>query len=439
MTRLRKTLIAVGALGVVSVIVGASVLSRPKTKGEEVYMAKAVVKDLASFVAATGRIEARTKVNVQSSVIGEIRQLPVKEGDVVEKGDLLVQIDPERYRTEVDRLESAVRMQKIAIEQAEVSLANTERQYRRNQSLRGGSGLVSQEALERSELDFNSRTIDVKSLKEQVAQAQASLARARDDLSKTTIRSPIDGTVTKLNAEKGEITLTGTMNNAGTVIMIVSDMGEILATVDVDETRVAQVRLGQTARVVVDAIGEAKPYTGKVVEIAGSAEQRPGQQTQVFEVKIALDTIDAQLRPGMTAKAKIETQSAKQVVSVPIQAVMLRPATEIADALAGGGKQQDDARTGDSKAGEVKEGDATAGETKECVFVVDGGKANLRPVKSGISDETSVALLEGLKGGETVVTGPYRSMRDLKDRDAVKERKEKEPKDDEKKSEVRVE
>ena len=268
----------------------------------------------------------------------------------------------------------------------------------------------------------------MKSLKEQVAQAEASLARARDDLSKTTIRSPIDGTVTKLNAEKGEITLTGTMNNPGTVIMIVSDMGEILATVDVDETRVAQVRIGQTARVVVDAIGEAKPYTGKVFEIAGSAVQRTGQQTQVFEVKLALDTIDAQLRPGMTAKARIETQSAKQVVTVPIQAVMLRPASEVADAVAGKATKKGDAKTGDAK----------TGDTKESVFVVDGGKAKLRPVKSSISDETSVALIEGLKGGETVVTGPYRSMRDLKDGDAVKERTDKEPKDNEKKADEDV-
>jgi HlyD family secretion protein len=259
MTTLQKGLIAAGAVVVVGGMIAASVLSKPKAKGEEVYMAKAAVKDLASFVSATGRIEARTKVNIQSSVIGEIRELPIKEGDVVKKGDLLVQIDPERYRTEVDRLQSALRMQKIAIEQAEVSLTNSERKFHRNESLRGNSGLVSQEAYEVSELDFNSRSIDVRSLKEQVAQADASLARARDDLSKTTIRSPMDGTVTKLNAEKGEITLTGTMNNPGTVIMIVSDMGEILATVDVDETRVTQVKLGQVARVVVDAVGESKP------------------------------------------------------------------------------------------------------------------------------------------------------------------------------------
>jgi HlyD family secretion protein len=423
MTTLQKSLIAVGAVVVVGGIIAASVLSRPKTKGEEVYMAKAAKTDLASFVSATGRIEARTKVNVQSSVIGEIRELPVKEGDVVKKGDLLVQVDPERYRTEVDRLQSAVRMQKIAIEQAEVSLANSERKYRRNQSLLGNSGLVSQEAFEVSELDFHSREIDVRSLKEQVQQAEASLARARDDLSKTTIRSPMDGTVTQLNAEKGEITLTGTMNNPGTVIMVVSDMGEILATVDVDETRVTQVRLGQTARVVVDAVGEAKPYTGKVFEIAGSAVQRAGQQTQVFEVKVALDTVDAQLRPGMTAKARIETQTAKDVITVPIQAVMLRPTSELAEAAAGGAKKND------AKKADTKKTDAKVGETKECVFVVEDGKAKLRAVKSGISDETSVAVLEGLKEGDTVVTGPYRGLRDLKDGDAVKEKKAEESKD----------
>ena len=283
MTTLQKSLIAVGAIVVAGAIVAASTLSKPKEKGEEVFMAKAAKRDLTSFVQATGRIEAKTKVNVQSSVIGEIVSLPVKEGEVVKKGDLLVQVDPQRYRSEVERLESAVRSQSIAIEQSEVALANAERQYKRNASLFQTGGLVSQEAYELSELDFRSRTIDLKSMKEQMGQATASLDKARDELKKTTLRSPIDGTVTALNAEKGEITLTGTMNNPGTVIMVVSDMGEILATVDVDESRVTQVELGQKARIVVDAVGEAHPYAGTVVEIAGSAVQRAGQQTQVFE------------------------------------------------------------------------------------------------------------------------------------------------------------
>jgi HlyD family secretion protein len=325
-------------------------------------------------------------------------------------------------------------MQKIAIEQAEVSLTNSERKYRRNQSLLGNSGLVSQEAFELSELDFNSRTIDLRSLKEQAEQGDASLARAQDDLSKTTIRAPMDGTVTKLNAEKGEITLTGTMNNPGTVIMIVSDMGEILATVDVDETRVTQVKLGQTARVVVDAVGEAKPYTGRVVEIAGSAVQRAGQQTQVFEVKVALDTVDAQLRPGMTAKARIETEKLDHAIAVPIQSVMLRPAKDLEAAAA---KSATPAKKDDAPK-PAPASTAKTGETKECVFVVEGGKAKLRLVKSGIGDETSVAIVEGLKDGDTVVTGPYRALRDLKTGDAVREKKAEEPKDSKETAKVQV-
>ena len=453
MTTIQKALIAAGVVVVVGGIIAASVLSRPKAKGEEVYMAKAATRDLSSYVQATGRIEARKKVNVQSSVIGEIVDLPVKEGDVVKKGDLLVQIDPVRYRQEVERLESALRSVKIQVEQAQVALENAERQYKRNQSLLASSGLVSQQTFEQSELDFRSRSIDLKNLQEQVSQGDASLAKARDDLSKTTLRSPIDGTVTKLNAEKGEITLTGTMNNPGTVIMIVSDMSEILATVEVDETRVTQVEIGQRARIVVDAVGDAHPYTGKVDEIAGSAIQRTGQQSQIFEVKVALDTVDAKLRPGMTAKARIETQRADHVLTVPIQAVKLRPKKDLDDAAAKGEKKAPPATTSGASAAEppspspsaspsavsaaavsaspapVPDGKERSDDTRECIFVVEGGKAKLRAVKTGISDETSVVVVSGLKDGEMVVTGPYRSLRDLKNGDAVKEKKEPEAKD----------
>ena len=430
MTKLQKGLVVAGAVVVVGGMIAASVLSHPKEKGEEVYMAKAAVKDLASFVSATGRIEARTKVNIQSSVvIGEIIQLPVKEGDLVKKGDLLVQIDPQRYKTEVDRLQSAVRMQKIAIDQAKVALANSERQNKRNKALFATSGLVSQETLDLSDLDLRQREIELGSLEEQVAQAEASLARAQDDLAKTTIRSPMDGTVTKLNAEKGEITLTGTMNNPGTVIMIVSDMGEILATVDVDETRVNQVKLGQTARVVVDAVGEAKPYTGKVVEIAGSAIQRAGQQTQIFEVKVALDTVDTKLRPGMTAKARIETERADHALTIPIQAIMLKKPSDLE--AKPDGKDAKDAKVTKKVEAPALAKDASPSDkadTQECVFVVENKKAALRKVKSGISDETSVAVADGLKEGETVITGPYRALRDLKPGDLVREKKAEEKK-----------
>lgn len=429
MTGLQKGLIAGGVILVVGAVVAASVLVKGKPKGTEVYMATAKTKDLSSVVTATGKIEARTKVNVQSSVIGEIVKLPVKEGDLVKKGDLLVQIDPERYQAEVDRLGASLRIQRIGLRQAEVDLADAQRTLRRQEDLFHANGLVSRELLDKAELAEETARINLQSLKERIAQAEADLSKAKDDLSKTTIRSAIDGTVTQLNAEVGEITLTGTMNNPGTVIMIVSDMNEILAEVDVDETRVVRVEPGQKSSVIVDAVGVGEPYNGTVDEIAGSAVTRAGTAVQVFPVKILLDTKDERLRPGMTARARIETQKAESAIVVPIQAVVLRPQSDIDEALTG--------KKADEKAAEKKT-DSLAPTDKEIVFKVVDGKTQLTQVKTGLSDETNVVILEGLAEGDTVVTGPYRTVKALKNGEKVR-KKEGEEKKDEGESAVQVE
>jgi HlyD family secretion protein len=254
-------------------------------------------------------------------------------------------------------------------------------------------------------------------------------------LKKTTLISPIDGVVTQLNAELGEMTITGTMNNPGTVIMTVSDLGEILAEVDVDETRVVQVSPGKRARVVVDAVGEMHPYEGKVVEIAGTAVKRQGSEVQVFPVKIALDTPDERLRPGMTAKARIETQRADGAVVVPIQSVLVKPKKEVEETLqarAKGDKGKEKKPAADAAVaaepaslppaqdtGSAKKVEA---DQREVVFTVVDGKAVLTPVRTGISDDTDVAVVEGLKPGDRLVTGPYRAIKKLKDGEAVKKR-----------------
>lgn len=462
MTTVQKVLMGAGVVVVLGAIVTASVFSKKKETGTEVYLEKAAKGDLASSVSGTGRIEARTKVNIQSSVIGEIVGLPVKEGDTVRKGDLLVQIDPERYRSEVDRLVASLKLQRIALEQAELELADAQRTLRRQNDLWTNGGIVSRELLDRAELGEKSAQINVRSLTERIAQAGADLSKARDELSKTTIRSPIDGTVTQLNAEQGEITLTGTMNNPGTVIMIVSDMSAILAEVDVDETRVVKVEAGQISRISVDAVSDSKPHYGKVAEIAGSAVKRPGTDVQVFEVKIALDDVDARLKPGMTARARIETQKAVGAVTVPIQSVLLRSSKEVDQALSG---EKDDAKddkkgkektAGDAAAADLepdaapepegkREGDETVsapsslrqsrtGDEREVVFKVVDGKAKLVPVTTGVSDETNVVIVEGIVEGDTVVTGPYRALKSLKHDEKIKEKKEagkKDVKDDE--------
>lgn len=450
MTRFQKILVGVAVAVVLVAVVSFSVLSKSKAKGVEVYIAKAARKDVVAAVTATGRIQPRTKVNIQSSVIGQIVKLPVKEGDPVKTGDLLVQIDPRPYQAEVDRLEANLRMGRIAVEQQEVALENQHRTLARNQALYKDS-LIAPQVLEQSQLDVKSGEINLKSLKEQISQAIASLDKARDELRKTTIVSPMDGLVTQLNAEVGEMTLTGTMNNPGTVIMVVSDMGEVLAEVDVDETRVVQVSPGESARVVVDAIGETKPYEGKVTEIGGTATVRTGQQVQIFPVKIALSHPDPNLRPGMTAKARIESKRADKAITVPIQTVQLRPESEVAKVLAeqakGGGARAAKKGTAEGKASGTKGGGTASaaalaatsdparadaggaekaaglagGDKREIVFKVVDGKATVVPVKTGISDETDVVILDGLKEGDTVVTGPYRAVKKLKDGEAVKE------------------
>jgi len=442
-----KALLAAGGAVLVGVVAFLSLRGTNGSKGKEVYLAQAVRRDLASTVSANGVIEAKTRVNIQSSVIGEIVELPVKEGDRVRSGQLLVQIDPERYRSEVRQLEATLRMQRIAVERQQVALENLRRNLQRQEQL-FAEGLVAPEALERSQLDFRQAEIQLRALEEQVAQAEASLAKARDDLKKTRIVSPIDGVVTLVNAEKGEIALTGTMNNPGTVILVVSDLSEILAEVNVDENRIVQVRPGQAATVVVDAVGETSPYRGRVLEIAGSAVQDRGSEVRLFPVKIALDNPDETLRPGMTARARIETARVENALVVPIQAVLLRPKDQVEKILAAraeGEKKQGARGSGldtggpaalaaegssppPTPAGKTRDGQpraaAAAGEKREVVFKVVAGKAVLTPVRTGISDETGVVVLEGLAEGDTIVTGPYRAVRTLKDGDSVREKKE---------------
>mgnify|MGYP001044064361 CR=1 FL=1 len=439
----RKVLFVLVAVGVLGAIAAFSILSKRAVKGQEVYLAQAERKDVVAAVTATGRIEPRTKINVQSPVIGEIVELPVKEGDAVRKGDLLVQVDRETYRSEVDRLRANLRMGRIAVEQQEVALESLRRTFRRNEALFLDS-LVPLQVLEDAELEVRSAEINLKSLKEQISQSQASLTKAEDELRKTTIVSAIDGIVTQLNAEIGEMTLTGTMNNPGTVILVVSDMSEVLAEVDVDENRVVQVRPGQPARVVVDAIGESRPYRGTVTEIAGTALTRPGQQSLVFPVKILLEDPDLSLRPGMTAKARIEAQRADGAVTVPIAAVQMRPRREVERDLAarkkkegaadaepppsgsasaadsGRGPGEPGAPEAEAAASEERTKGLEATDRQEIVFKVVDGKAVVVPVRTGISDESDAVVLEGIEEGDTVVQGPYRAVKRLKDGEAVR-------------------
>jgi HlyD family secretion protein len=395
---MKKIIIGVLVVAVLGVIVFASIRAQDREKGVKVYAEPVAKRAVAQIVKASGELEPRIKVNISAHVIGKIQDLYVEEGDRIEKGKPFLRLEQEAYIAQRDQWAAQLRSARTAVRQTEVSLADSRVKLERSKRL-SGEGIASREQLEAAELAETSARLRLDEAREAVQQTQANLTKAADDLSKTTIYAPLTGRVIALNAEEGEVVVSGTMNNPASVIGTIADMSEILATVDVDETEIVNVRLGQPAVLKVDAV-PAKEYHGKVVEVGSSGFNRPQQpDVTFFKVKILLDDADTDLRASMSVRAEIHTASHPEALAVPIQAVVERKPL---------GKDGKPAATGAGKDEEVK-----------VVFVIVDGKARQRPVETGISDETHVELLAGVKPGEQAVTGPYRTLRDLKEGDAV--------------------
>ncbi len=392
----RKALIALAAVAVLAVVVWGSL--RPgQGKGPAVEVSTTGTRTVVAHVKGTGEINPKTKVEIQSKVIGEIVALPVREGDAVTAGQVVVEIEKEQYLASRDQAKALLDQANVNLERARVERANAELGLRRSQQL-SSEGVVSQEALERAQLVFDSAVIAERAQRETIAQARSALQRAVDDLARTTIRSPMDGHVTALNVEKGETAVMGTMNFAGSVLMTIGDLSELLAEVEVAESEVVRLALDQEATVTVDALPDT-PLTGTVVEI-GSSGLKKGDVVK-FRVKVALASPDPRVKPGMTAKVEIRTATATDVVAVPLQAVQTRWL---------------DAR---GKEVERKEGDTTQREVS-AVYLFEAGKARRREVTTGIQDELWVEVKEGLAAGDAIVTGPYKELRKLKDAEAVR-------------------
>jgi len=402
---MKRLLIGAAVVVVLGAVVWAS-LAFPGERGKVVEVEKVERRDVVARVKASGTINPKTKVEIQSKVIGEIVALPVREGDAVTAGQVVLQIEPQLYQAARDQAKAAYEQAVVSLERARAELANAEQQWERTLSLHR-EGVVAQEVLERAQLARDTAAIAVRVQEKTIRQAQSAYQRAVDDLERTTIRSPIDGTVTALNVEKGETAVMGTMNFAGSVLMVIGDLKEMVAEVDVAESEVVSLAVGQVATVTADALPGVE-MTGTVIEIASSGSK----QVDVvrFKVKVALRDWDTRIKPGMTAKAEIVTARAEGAVSVPQQAVQTRW-------LAADGKEV--AR---------REGDTTQTEAS-VVYLREGGKALRRSVVTGIHDEIWVEIKEGLTGGEEVITGPYRVLRALKDGDAVRLDKKKKTKE----------
>ena len=395
-------------------------------------------RDLDSVVSASGKIQPKRLVNISADTSGRVVDLAVNEGDRVRKGQFLLQIDPKSLRTRVDSgaasvnaAEASLDQQRQVIQTARVQLEQAQKTLARQQDL-WRQQLNTRETLEKAESDVQAAESGLKEREKQVggqeariAQERAGLESARYDLSKVRIESPIDGIVTRRNIQEGETAVIGTMNNAGTVLLTLADMSVIQAEVEVDETNIPNVSVGQLAKVSIDALPD-KTFAGHVTEIGNSPIQATGanagsRQATNFKVVVVIDDNIPEVRPGFTCTADITTAKRKNVTAVPIPAVAVREL--VFDENGQVVKAPTDRRRRRTvepvaAAAELKPGQ-TRKET-EGVFVVRKGQVEFVPIKMGIAGDKYFEVVSGLKPGEDVVTGPYNSVRGLADGAAVK-------------------
>jgi len=378
---------------------------------------------IAQMIKASGEIDPRVKVNISAHVIGKIERLFVKEGEDIVAGRPFLQLEQEAYIAARDRAAAQLEIARSRQRQSEIDLADAGIRRRRAERLHAES-ILSQEGLDQAELAYQSAELVSEQAREAVHQAEAELEKARDDLEKTIIYAPLSGRVIALNAEEGEVVVSGTMNNPASVIGTIADLSEILVEVDVDENEIVQAEIGQPASVSVDAVPD-HDYRGRVVEIGSSGFQRPQQPDVVFfKVKVLLDDPDERLRAGMSARAEIEVDRHENALTVPIQAVVCRPPEEGSDAASGAKGGQ--GAQGGGGSGDRGGGAGAAGDPEEIkvVFVERDGKAVQTPVEIGLSDDTRIELLAGVEEGEQVVSGPYRVLREIEAGERIRSKKE---------------
>lgn len=393
----RKTVfIAIGAL----VIAGGAAAIAMRGGGDkllEVQTAKVGLETIVQKVDATGRIQPKTQVRISADVSAKIVALHVEEGDFVQQGDLLVELDRERFEASVESAEAIVRSAQSNARLVEQNMLKAEKDYDRSRDLVARK-LESQSALDGTNAAYQVEVARYASALDQVEQARATLKQARDDLSKTIIYAPMTGTISDLEKEQGEIAIGSAFQED--LILIVADLTEMEAQVNVDENDIVGVQLGQTATIKVDALF-GQTLTGKVYEISNTANTNDaGSQNQKteFEVKIAIEGEISKLRPGMTASADISTETKTGVIGVPIQSVAVRTI----DQLTLEGEKVSDAE---------ERFTADADGFVEIVFCVEAdGSVAARQVKTGIQSDNMIEIQSGIEAGEEVVTGSYRAI-----------------------------
>ncbi len=405
----KKKLIIFGGLGILVVaLILFAFLGGSKEEIIQVQTEKVEKRDITQKVTTTGKIEPEFKVIITPEVTGEIVTLPVKEGDKVKKGDLLIKINAKQYLADKESAEATLLSSKSSLAMRKAELDRITLDYERVKGLHS-KGLASDSEIETAKSNFESIKASYNGAQANVLSTEAALKRVVEQLYKTSIYSPMDGTVNALNVELGERVL-GSGFSQGTNIMTISDLNKMEASVEVDENDVVLISIGDTARIKVDAFKD-QVFKGIVSEIGNSAISTGlGTQDQVvnFNVKLKLLDIDKKLRPGMSCNADIETETIKDVISVPIQSVTAR-SSDIPK------------KDGEEEKNPTPKKNGNGNKPKEIVFVVKDGKAKSVEVETGISDDNYIFIKSGLSGGEQVVTGSYKAIsRDLNDGSTVR-------------------
>ena len=407
----RKHWIAIGVVVVVVVLV----LINLKAKGGKelpVQVEEVSRKDLEMIISASGSIKPKRQIDISASSIGKVTKVAVKEGDYVDQGQFLLQIDPILLETTVDRLEAAVQSAKAGERQAEYQLKQYESDLERAERLFKQGYLTDKEVNDaKTARDVGIARIEAAG--QLVRQQEAQLSSARHNLQEVTIEAEMAGIVTRLNVEEGEIAIMGTLNNPGTVLMTVADLSTIEAEVEVDETEVVSIETGQSAKVTLDAFPDTS-YAGIVTEVGNSpilSSSVSGQQGVDFKVVITVTDTIPNVRPGLSADSEIIAARAENGLAIPIQSLTVRQKKDLK-----GAEAEPDSSSADSTA--VKEDDKDS--EIEGVFVVVDGKAEFRQIKIGVAGQTHFEVISGLEEGDKVVSGNFRAIRDLKDGQRVK-------------------
>jgi HlyD family secretion protein len=399
-------------VGLVLLVVGGVVafrINKKRNSATEVRLEQVGRRDLVSAVTASGKIEAKTSVDISADITGRIIDIAVREGDLVKRGQFLLQIDPAQYRAAVARAEGVVASTQATLLQTRATRDQAQRASNRARQLTQlGDNLISPESAEQAQTALEVAEANYQSTKAQLEQSRASLQEAKDNLAKTRLTAPIAGRVVRLAVEEGEVAVPGTFSRETGLLMTIADLSVILAKVQVDETDVVRLRQSDSVEVTIDAYPDTT-FTGRVTEVSHSAKLTPTQTASGssdravdFDVEITLKKPPADIRPDLSCTARIITDTRDNALSIPIIALTVRDHEKIPS-------ESEGAPQVDTLAARFKKKEAYG------VFVVRNGVAAFRPVKVGVAGDEYFEVVDGLREGETIVAGTYQAIRDLKD------------------------